>query len=143
MEAIICVRIDISIQRCYNIVEEVIYYRLQPISSWSKWVWYYEYLQSLVKVKNPKRKVTLYMGNIDYVSREDYIRKKLDSLLRAKRGKLKSLLNQHISNDLFGFAQEERNKKVENVREAIEALERGEVNFYVPLEYKNTIKNWI
>ncbi len=142
-EAIICVRIDVSMESCYNITERVIYYRLQPISSWSRWVWYYEYLVALVKVRHPRRKVTLYMGNIKYVSREDYIKKRMDDILRAKRGQLKKLLNQPINDDLFGFTSEAHNKKIETVRGAIKALERGEVNFYVPEYYINEIKQWI
>lgn len=142
-QAMIVIKIDVSMKRYYNIVEEVVYYRIQPISSWSRWVWYYEYLAALVKVKNPTRKVTLYMCNIDYVSREDYIKKKMGDLLRAKMGQLKKLLNERINDDLFGFTSQKHQQKIETVRGAIKALENGEVNFYVPAEYKNTIKNWI
>ena len=134
-EAIICVRIDVSMKNYYHLCERVIYYRLQPISSWSRWVWYYEYLAALVKVKHPKRKVTLDMMNIEYVSREEYIRKKMESLLKAKRGQLKKLLSQPINDDLFGFTSDAHNKKIETVRGAIKALEQGEVNF---LFLKNT-----
>ena len=57
MKAEIVIRIDISMEKCYHIPEEVVYYRIQPIDSWSRWVWYYEYLAALLKVHNPKRKV--------------------------------------------------------------------------------------
>lgn len=142
-EAIICVRIDISMERYYHLVEEVIYYRLLPISIHFKWIWYFEYLAALVKVRHPKRKVTLFMGNIEYISREDYIDKKRNDLLRAKRGHLSKLLNEPINDDLFGLTRAEREKKITTLKDAIEALENGEVNFYVPAEYKNTVKQWI
>ena len=76
----IAVRIDVSMLRYSNIVEKVVYYRIQPIDTWLKWVWYYEYLAARVKVKHPRRKVTLTMGNIDFFDRESYIEKKKESL---------------------------------------------------------------
>lgn len=47
---------------------------------------------------------------------------------------------QAMNND---FAKDERDSKVQAVQGEINALERGEFNYYVPPTYINKIKNWI
>lgn len=130
-------------ERCYNHVEEVVYYRIQPIDSWSRWIWYYEYLAALIKVSNPMRKVTLLMVNKEFLTGEAYIEKKRNDLLKAKRGQLSKLMNETVIDDLFGFSSADHNRKICTVRDAIQALEEGKNDFYIPAEYINNVKKWI
>ena len=143
MKAEIVIRIDISMERCYSHVEEVVYYRIQPLESWSRWIWYYEYLASLLKVNNPKRKVTLVMCNKDFLTGDLYIEKKRTDLLMAKKGQLKKLLSERVSDDLFGFVSDDHSRKINTVRDAIKALEDGRNDFYIPSEYINNVKKWV
>ena len=73
----------------------------------------------------------------------EYIEEKTKNLLRAKKSKLKKLQNEPIQNDIFDFSRIERDKKIKAVQGEIEALERGEFNYYIPPTYINKIKNWI
>lgn len=139
----IAIRIDVSMLKYSNIVEKVIYWRIQPIDTWLKWVWYWEYLAARIKVKHPRRKVTLTMGNIDYFDRDLYIEKKKASLLSAKKAKLSKLMKNPINDDLFGWASAENADSIAKVKKAIQELEDGVVNFYVPAEYINDTKDWI
>ena len=108
-----------------------------------QWKWYFEYLAARIKVKNPRRKVELVICAQRLLQGEEYIAVKSASLLKAKRGQLKRLQERPIVPDLFGFSQEVRNKKIEALESEIQALERGEFNYYVPQTYINTIKDWI
>ena len=136
----ICVKINLS-NGCW--VEEVIYYQYAlPLRIVERWKWYFEYLAALVKVHNPRRKVELVICAQEYNSVEDYISERTKNLLRAKKVKLKRTRT-GIEDDLFGFAKAEREKLTDKVQREIEALERGEINFYVPPEYINKIKKWI
>ncbi len=74
---------------------------------------------------------------------EEYIAVKSASFLKAKKGQLKRLQERPVVPDLFGFSQEVRNKKIEALESEIQALERGEFNYYVPQTYINNIKEWI
>lgn len=136
----ICVKINLY-KGCW--VEEVIYYQYAlPLRIVERWKWYFEYLAALVKVHNPRRKVELVICAQEYNSVEDYISERTKNLLRAKKVKLKRTRT-GIEDDLFGFAKAEREKLTDQVQREIEALERGEINFYVPPEYINKIKKWI
>ena len=48
-----------------------------------------------------------------------------------------------IEDDLFGWASSENTNAIAGVKKAIQELEDGVVNFYVPTEYVNNIKEWI
>lgn len=136
----ICVKINLY-KGCW--VEEVIYYQYAlPLRIVERWKWYFEYLAALVKVHNPRRKVELVICAQEYNSVEDYISERTKNLLRAKKVKLKRTRT-GIEDDLFGFAKAEREKQTDEVQREIEALERGEINFYVPPKYINKIKKWI
>lgn len=65
------------------------------------------------------------------------------TLLRAKKSKIKQLQDTPIDDDLFSLTRQSHNEKMQNVQGEIDALERGEFNYYVPPEYINTIKKWI
>ena len=137
----ICIKIMVY-DKCH--VEEVVYYRNKlPMWIVEQWKWYFEYLAARIKVKNPRRKVELVICAQTLLQGEEYIKAKTITLLRAKRIQLKKQQERHIDVDLFGFAQEIRSKKIEALMTEIEALERGEFNYYVPQTYINTIKDWI
>lgn len=140
---LIAVRIDVSMLNYSNIVEEVVYFHLQPLETWLKWVWYWEYLAARIKVKHPRRKVTLTMGNVDFFDKKLYIEKKKENLLRAKKAKLTKLMKNPIEDDLFGWASADNANAIAKVKKAIQELEDGAVNYYVPSEYINNIKEWI
>lgn len=136
----ICVKINLY-KGCW--VEEVIYYQYAlPLRIVERWKWYFEYLAALVKVHNPQRKVELVICVQEHKCVEDYISERTKNLLRAKKIKLKRTRT-GIEDDLFGLAKAEREKQIDEVQREIEALERGEINFYVPEKYINKIKNWI
>ena len=137
----ICIKIMVY-DKCH--VDEVVYYRNKlPMWIVEQWKWYFEYLAARIKVKNPRRKVELIIGAQTLLQGEEYITAKSASLLKAKKGQLKRLQGQPVVSDLFGFNQEARDKKIEALMAEIEALERGEFNYYVPQTYINNIKEWI
>lgn len=139
------VRIDVSMARETQIVEDVAYYRTKlPMNSVLRWQWYFEYLAARIKVRHPRRRVRLIiLQQPDELKvGTDYINKKSQTLLRAKRGQVKKLQSQ-TSDDLFGFMQCDRNEKIETIQGEIAALERGEFNYWFPVEYRNNIKQWI
>lgn len=137
----ICVKIIIY-RSCND--GEVIYYRNKlPMWIIDQWRWYFEYLAALVKVNNPRRKVELIICAQTLKQGQEYIEEKSKTLLRAKKSKLKKLQNAPVQNDLFNFAKDEQDRKIKAVQGEINALERGEFNYYVPPTYINRIKNWI
>lgn len=137
----ICVKIIIY-RSCND--GEVIYYRNKlPMWIIDQWRWYFEYLAALVKVNNPRRKVELIICAQTLKQGQEYIEEKSKTLLRAKKSKLKKLQNAPVYNDFFNFAKEEQDEKIKAIQGEINALERGEFNYYVPPTYINRIKNWI
>lgn len=137
----ICIKIMVY-DKCH--VDEVIYYRNKlPMWIVEQWKWYFEYLAARIKVKNPRRKVELVICAQTLLQGEEYITVKSASFLKAKKGQLKRLQERPVVPDLFGFSQEVRNKKIEALESEIQALERGEFNYYVPQTYINTVKEWI
>lgn len=138
------VKITISMLKYHGIVEETVYYRRQMrLDLFIRWQWYFEYLAALVKVHNPHRRVELIAGNDEYLPEKEEIEKKAKSLLSRKLGQIKRLKGEVVQDDLFGFAQEKHNQKIERVQGEIDSLQRGENNFFYMPEYKNTIKKWI
>ena len=125
-------------------VDEVVYYRNKlPMWIVEQWKWYFEYLAARIKVKNPRRKVELVICAQTLLQGEEYITVKSASFLKAKKGQLKRLQERPVVPDLFGFSQDVRNKKIKALEGEIQALERGEFNYYVPQTYINTVKEWI
>lgn len=127
--------------------DEVMYYNYAvPHQVFVRYKWYFEYLAALVKVANPKEKVELLMnqlGNDDpFLAGEWYIEKKTASLLKAKRSQLKGLCNKRFDDDLFSFKGQEVEEKKERLRGEIEALERGEFNYWYPPTYINKVKRF-
>lgn len=137
----ICIKIMVY-DKCH--VDEVIYYRNKlPMWIVEQWKWYFEYLAARIKVKNPRRKVELVICAQTLLQGEEYITVKSASFLKAKKGQLKRLQERPVVPDLFGFSQDVRNKKIKALEGEIQALERGEFNYYVPQTYINTVKEWI
>ena len=123
---------------------EVIYYRNKlPMWIIEQWRWYFDYLAALVKVNNPRRKVELTVCAQTLKQGQEYIEEKSRTLLRAKKSKLKKLQNTPVQNDFFNYAKDEQDRKIQAVQGEINALERGEFNYYVPPTYINRIKKWI
>lgn len=137
----ICVKIIIY-KGCND--GEVIYYRNKlPLWIIEQWRWYFDYLAALVKVNNPRRKVELIICAQTLKQGQEYIEEKSRNLIRAKVTKLKRLENTPVQDDLFNYAKDEREKKIQTVQGEINALKRGEFNYYVPVTYINKIKKWI
>jgi hypothetical protein len=137
----ICVKIIIY-KGCND--GEVIYYRNKlPMWIIEQWRWYFDYLSAIVKVSNPRLKVELTICAQTLKQGQEYIDAKRKTLLRAKESKLKKLHNTPVNDDLFNIAGQEHDKKIQAVQEEIDALERGEFNYYVPATYINKIKKWI
>ena len=137
----ICIKIMVY-DKCH--VEEVVYYRNKlPMWIVEQWRWYFEYLAARIKVAHPRRKVELVICAQTLLQGEEYIQAKTVSLLRAKRSRLKRLIESPTADDLFGFGVQDRQNKINALESEIQALERGEFNYYVPQTYINSIKEWI
>ena len=141
------VKIDISrVDGCGT--EDVIYYRYKlPMNLQLRYRWYFEYLTALVKVHNPKRRVTLYTWRCDQVSGktilcgQEYIKARIPKLIAGKKRTI-AKIRKNTEADLFGLRQAEREDKIAQLQAEIDALERGEFNYYIPPTYINKIKKW-
>ena len=137
----LCVKITIR-KGCND--WEVIYYRNKlPMWIIEQWRWYFDYIAALVKVSNPRLKVELTVCAQTLKQGQEYIEEKTKTLLRAKKSKLKRLQNTPVQDDLFHFHRERLDKVIQDLQEAIRALELGVFNYYVPPTYINKLKNWI
>lgn len=138
-----CSKITISMLQNPGIPEEVVYYNGNlPLDMCVRWKWYFEYLASLVKVANPKRRVEFYCGRQDLPLGQDYIEVKTKTLLKGKRSQL-SKLDKQVDDDLFGFTSEAREKKRQRILKEIEELESGVFRYYVPPVYINKLRKWL
>lgn len=138
-----CFCVKITIYKGY-FADKVIYYRGQiPIDVLMKWRWYFEYLAARVKVKHPKRTVKLTICPQTLLLGDEYVEEKVKNLLRHRKTKLQKLMNTPIAIDLFNYNQIDMDKKIEQARAEIEALEKGEYTGWVPPYYINEIKRWI
>lgn len=121
--------------------DQVVYYRYAlPLRMVTKWRWYFEYLQALVKLRYPREYVDLHIGVQDVLCGVDYVEKKTETLLRYKRARLKRELDTIVSDDLFGFASAIKQQKIDSLTEEIDHLERGNFDYYVPQTYINKVK---
>jgi len=122
----------------------VVYYNYAiPHVVFRKYEWYFDYLAALVKVRFPHEKVELLksqQGTKPFLAGKDYIEKKSQSLLRAKRSQLKQLETKGFDDDLFSFKGQEIEGKKDRIRKEIEDLENGKFNYWVPPTYINRIK---
>lgn len=138
-----CAKITISMLQYPGIPEEVVYFRGDlPLELCVRWRWYFEYLASLVKVANPKRRVEFYCGRQYLPLGKEYIKVKTKTLLAGKRRKLTELGKQ-VDDDLFGFTSEAREKKRQRIQSEIEELESGVFKYYVPPVCINRLRKWL
>lgn len=124
--------------------DAVVYYNYAiPHVVFSKYEWYFDYLAALVKVRFPHEKVELLksqQGTKPFLAGKDYIEKKSQSLLKAKRSQLKQLETKGFDDDLFSFKGQEIEEKKGRIRKEIEDLENGKFNYWFPPTYINRIK---
>jgi len=126
-------------------VSDVAYYRSNlTVAMVSRWRWYFEYLAALIKVNNKRMKVELIIcGQDNMLNGKDYIEHKTKTLLSAKKGQIKRLKRDNSYKlNLFDFGKEEIESKIERISNEVESLEKGEFNYYVPVEYINKIKKY-
>lgn len=124
--------------------DKVVYYRgIVSMNIIEKWRWYFEYLAARIKVKHPRRKVELTICPQTLLLGDEYVQEKIKNLLRHRRSKLQKLINIPVTSDLFNDNQIDLEKKIEQTRAEIAALERGEYTGWVPPYYINEIKQWI
>ncbi|WP_304472869.1 hypothetical protein [uncultured Duncaniella sp.] len=149
-EPLMIVKISVSFVGGYS-VEDVIYYQYKlPMNLMLKYKWYFEYLMALVKIHNPRRHVELRIGRQDdktgdnlILCGQDYIDAKTSSLIAGKKRTITKLRNRMPADDLFGLGKAECEANIAGIQAEIDALERGEFNYYVPATYINKIKQYI
>lgn len=137
--------VKITISHATNsLVEDVVYYRRgMDINFVMRWQWFFQYLTAKVKVRHPHRIVCCKIMRMDMLTKEQYIAKKTEDLIKAKKATISKLNNKRPEWDLFGYNYTEWVEKVEKVKKDLQSLENGEVIFYVPETYKNNVKKWI
>lgn len=124
--------------------DTVVYYRNKlPMILIEKWRWYFEYLVALIKVHNPRIKVELIACPQELLQGRQYIERKTETLLIAKRSALKKLEKEVVGYDLFSYKALENNDKKQRLIAEIKDLENGDFKYYVPVEYINRIKEFI
>lgn len=135
--------VKITVYKSLTLVDEVVYYQSNLCMDLvNKWKWYFEYLAALIKVCNPYRPVKIVICQQDLLIGKDYIARKSITLLRAKKSQLKKLQSATTESDLFGADQRKRDEKTLLLQDEIEALERGEFNYWYPVDYINKVKIW-
>ncbi len=149
-EPLMIVRIDISRADGCGYDDVIYYYYKLPMNIMLRYKWYFEYLAALVKVHNPRRRVTLQIGRQDdkpsnntILCGQDYIEARTPTLIAGKKRTISKLRNRMPEYDLFGLGNAEREAKIASIQLEIDALERGEFKYYVPATYINKIKQYI
>lgn len=127
--------------------DAVVYYNYAiPHVVFTRYQWYFDYLAALVKVRFPHEKVELLKvqaGDKPFLAGKDYIEKKSQSLLRAKKSQLKQLETKGFADDLFSFKSQEIEEKKQRIKNEIDDLEKGKFNYWFPPTYINKIKEII
>lgn len=143
MEAKSIVKITISGEHSH-VIEDVVYFRSgMTVDFVVRWMWYFEYLAALVKVRNPHRKVELIGGPQNVLLGKAWHEFKRNNLLKHRRSKLSRLEKGVIDDDLFHFKSQDNEREVSATRSAIEQLERDEFPIVEFPEYINNIKTWV
>lgn len=125
-------------------VEDVVYYRgNMTIDFGLRWKWWFRYLAARVQVSHPRRKVEMFFGRQDVLIGDEFKEQKTKTLLNNRRGLLKRLENDNVAPDLFGFNEEDKERKLQKCKEDIRLLEMGEYPLPEFSEYINKIKNWL
>ena len=140
------VRISVSLPYNLTIVDDVAYFRCRMSYGFlMKWLWYFEYLQARIKVANPHRAVDLSCGRMDpkMLLGEDFVNRRRVTLIKNKRRKIDDLATKPFADDLFHFKSQEINEQINKLKNEVEALVDGQVNFPVIADFKNEVKRWI
>ena len=138
------VKITISTAIYYHHVEEVVYYRSGMTPDFvDRWLWYFEYLAALVKVKNPRRRVEFYKGPQEVLLGKEWHEYRRLAMIKSRNIKLKKLEKGVVNDDIFGFKSQDNAIEIAKVRSQLDALERDEFPIPEFPEYKNEIKKWI
>lgn len=138
------VKITISDENDYFRVGDVVYYRSGMTPDFvDRWLWYFEYLAALVKVNNPRRRVEFYKGPQEVLLGKEWHEHRRLAMIKSRNIKLKKLEKGVVDDDLFHFKSQENEKKIEQVKKQIEALERDEHPIEEFPEYINKIKKYV
>lgn len=138
------VKITIGDENDYFRVGEVVYYRSGMTPDFVvRWLWYFEYLQALIKVHNPKRHVSMTRGPQNILLGKEWHEHRRLSLLKSRQQKLKKLQIGVVDDDLFHFKSQDNEKKIDQVKKQIEDLERDEYPIEEFPEYINKIKKYV
>lgn len=139
------VKITISGEdKYYFHVKDVVYYRSGMTPDFVvRWLWYFEYLQALIKVHHPKLNVGMIRGPQNVMLGKEWHEHRRQALLKSKQSKLKKLQMGVVDDDLFHFKSQENEKKIEQVKKQIEALERDEHPIEEFPEYINKVKRYL
>lgn len=139
--------IKIEFYEGYQVKDVIYYIERMPFYLAFKYMWYFEYLVALVKIRYPHNKVKLLCGHQTLPLREEYIADKFKSLLRYKYSQLKKLqLDPGYNDDFFGFDKKAREVKIQRISDEIKSLENGEITFcihYIKGGRINKIKQYI
>lgn len=138
------VKIAVSTTENYTHLNDVVYYRagLSP-DFITRWLWYFEYLAALVKVKNPHRKVAFFKGPQDVLVGQEWHEYRRSALLKSRQAKLKQLDKGVVDDDLFHFKSQDNEAKKRDVLFQIDALNRDEYPIEEFPEYINKIKEYL
>ena len=138
------VKISISSKTNYSLLDDVVYYRSGMSPDFvDRWLWFFEYLSARVKVANPKRKVEFYKGPQDVMLGSEWHEYRRNVMMKSCNTKLKKLEKVVINDDLFHFASQDNERKIEEVKAKFTSLERDEFPIPAFPEYINKIKNYI
>ena len=138
------VKISISSKTNYSLLDDVVYYRSGMSPDFvDRWLWFFEYLSARVKVANPKRKVEFYKGPQDVMLGSEWHEYRRNVMMKSCNTKLKKLEKVVINDDLFHFASQDNERKIEEVKAKFTLLERDEFPIPAFPEYINKIKNYI
>lgn len=138
------VKIAVSTTDNYTHIDDVIYYRSGMSPDFvARWMWYFEYLAARVKVSNPRRRVEIYHGPADIMLGKEWHEYRRLAMLKSRNIKLKQLQKITPDSDLFGFAREDQEKRIDEVKRQMELLERDEYPISDFPEYINKIKEYL
>ena len=138
------VKISVSSETNYNLIDDVVYYRSGMSPDFiDRWLWFFEYLSARVKVANPKRKVEFYKGPQDVMLGNEWHEYRRNVMMRTCNTKLKKLEKGVVNDDLFHFASQDNDKKISEVRTKLASLEKDEFPIPAFPEYINKIKRYI
>jgi len=146
LDPIWLVKITVGLKYYGNIIDQTVYFRCKMSYNFlMKWLWYFEYLQARIKVKHPRRVVSLIVGrmNPQILLGKDFIEQRRVTLLKSRQRKIDKLINTPIDDDLFHYTSQGILDQINKLKSEIKSLEDGEIIFPVIPDYVNNIKHWL